>query len=266
MGIVYPALKFVAELNWDSWLFLLISLLLAVNFGLLYSAGSEKIATLIRHSAHVFVGLGVFIVMTQMSPHTFKRWTPILYGICLILLIGVLLIGTASKGAQRWVNLGFFRFQPSELMKLMVPLMLAYYLDNKILPLRKTPILISLAIILFPALLIAKQPDLGTSLLIMATGFGVLLFAGVRWAWVIKMSAIVLAALPLLWWILHDYQRQRVLTFLNPERDPLGSGYHIIQSKIAIGSGGLYGKGWCQGTKHNLVFYLNAPPTLFLAY
>jgi rod shape determining protein RodA len=249
-----PGARIIAELNWDSWLFFLISLLLAVSFGLLHSAGSQKIMTLMRHSAHVFVGLAIFMLMTQMSPRTFKAWAPILYALCIVLLLCVLLIGTSSKGAQRWVNLGFFRFQPSELMKLIVPLMLAYYLEDKSLPLKKIPVLISLIIICVPAFLIAKQPDLGTSLLILATGFGVLLFAGVRWKWVIKMCAILLAALPLLWWNLHDYQRQRVMTFLNPERDPLGSGYHIIQSKIAIGSGGLYGKGWCQGTQAQLNF------------
>lgn len=249
-----PGAKMVAESNWDSWLFLLISLFIALSFGLLHSAGSQKATILLRHGAHVIVGLGVFLLMTQISPRTLKIWAPILYSVCLVLLIGVLLIGTSSKGAQRWVNLGFFRFQPSELMKLIIPLMLAFYLQNQSLPLKKMPIMISLAIIAVPALLIARQPDLGTSLLIVATGFGVLLFAGVRWKWVIKMGAIVLAALPILWWNLHDYQRERVMTFLNPERDPLGSGYHIIQSKIAIGSGGLYGKGWCQGTQAQLNF------------
>jgi rod shape determining protein RodA len=139
-------------------------------------------------------------------------------------------------------------------MKLVSPMMLAYYLSNKTLPVDKMHLVVSLVIIFLPGLMIAKQPDLGTGLLVIGTGCGVLFFAGIRWSLIIKMCAAAMAALPLLWWNLHDYQRQRVLTFLNPESDPLGSGYHIIQSKIAIGSGGLYGKGWCLGTQVQLNF------------
>ncbi|MFI4937256.1 MAG: rod shape-determining protein RodA [Candidatus Berkiellales bacterium] len=249
-----PGVNMLRKLHWDSWLFGWVSLLLAVSFVLLYSASGQKIATMMKHGIHVLLGFGVFIVVAQMSPRTFKQWAPILYGVGIILLVSVFLIGATSKGAQRWINLSIIRFQPSELMKLLVPLMLAYYLGDQPLPLRKTPVFISLIIIFVPGLLIAKQPDLGTALLVIATGFGVLFFAGIRWQWILKMSAVVFCALPFLWWKLHDYQRQRVLTFLNPERDPLGSGYHIIQSKIAIGSGGLYGRGWCQGTQAQLNF------------
>lgn len=243
-----------SALHWDNWLFFFIGLLLVVSFGLLYSAGNQKIAVLIKHGIHVFVSFGVFLVFAQIPPRLFRQWAPALYAIGISLLLGVLVLGIASKGAQRWLHLGGLRFQPSELMKLFVPLMLANYLSNKALPLKTLPLMVGLAIIFVPGLMIAKQPDLGTALQVIATGFGVLFFAGLRWSWIVKMGLLAIAGLPLLWWKLHDYQRQRVLTFLDPERDPLGSGYHIIQSKIAIGSGGLYGKGWCDGTQSQLNF------------
>ncbi len=249
-----PGIRTLYSLHWDHSLILLIGLLLAMSFGLLYSASGQKTSILIRHGLHLGLSFVIFIAIAQFSPKTFKQWAPILYGAGILMLLVVLALGTSSKGAQRWVNLGGFRFQPSEFMKLITPLMLAYYLDNKTLPLSRTPLLISLAIIMVPGLLIIKQPDLGTGLLVIATGFGVLFFAGIRWSFILKLGAAGLATLPLLWWKLHDYQRERVLTFLNPERDPLGSGYHIIQSKIAIGSGGLYGKGWCHGTQSQLNF------------
>ena len=249
-----PGIRTILSLHWDHSLFLLIGLLLAMSFGLLYSASGQKISILYRHGIHLGFSFVIFLAIAQFSPKTFKQWAPILYGAGILMLIGVLILGTSSKGAQRWVNLGGFRFQPSEFMKLITPLMLAFYLDNKPLPLSLRHLSISLAIILIPGLMIIKQPDLGTGLLVIATGFGVLFFAGIRWSYIIKLGALALATLPLLWWKLHDYQRERVLTFLNPERDPLGSGYHIIQSKIAIGSGGLYGKGWCHGTQSQLNF------------
>lgn len=242
------------RIHWDNWLALLLSLLLAISFVLLYSASNQKSAILIKHSLHVLMSFGVFILVAQIPPYYFKKWVPFLYIGGMGLLFAVLLIGTTSKGAQRWINLNFLRFQPSELMKLIVPLTLAYYLDKKAIPLQKIPILISLLIIALPAFMIAKQPDLGTALQVVATGLGVLFFAGIAWKWILQMFGLTIGILPLVWWKLHDYQRQRVLTFLNPEQDPLGSGYHIIQSKIAIGSGGLYGKGWCQGTQAQLNF------------
>ena len=246
--------KLFARLHWDSGLFLAISTLIAISFALLYSGSGQKVSLLIKHSIHVGMSLVVFLFFVQMSPRTFKRWAPFLYGIGLILLVVVFFVGSSSKGAQRWLNIGGFRFQPSETMKLISPLMLAYYLDKKTFPLDKISLLISLIIIFTPGILIAKQPDLGTGILVIATGFGVLFFAGMKWKWIFKMITGLLLLLPILWWKLHDYQRQRVLTFLNPENDPLGSGYHIIQSKIAIGSGGWYGKGWCQGTQAQLNF------------
>ncbi len=249
-----PGVRLLGHLNWDGWLFVLIAISLALSFGLIYSASGQKSAILMRHTLHVGISFIAFIVMAQISPRTIKQWAPFLYGIGLLLLLAVFVVGTASKGAQRWVNLGGIRFQPSEFMKFVSPLMLAYYLSNKPLPVDRMHLVVSLIIIFVPGLLIAKQPDLGTGLLVIGTGFGVLFFAGIRWRLIFKMVGLGLAGLPLLWFCLHDYQRQRVMTFLNPESDPLGAGYHIIQSKIAIGSGGLYGKGWCLGSQVQLNF------------
>ena len=173
----------------------------------------------------------------------------------LIMLIAVLLVGTKALGAQRWLNLGLFRFQPSELMKIAVPVMAAWYLAEAPLPPRRGRLIIATIIVIVPTLLIAKQPDLGTSLLIASSGFFVLLLAGLGWKLIFSVIVLMAASAPVFWnYLLHDYQRQRILTFINPETDPLGSGYHIIQSTIAIGSGGLYGKGWLNGTQSHLDF------------
>ncbi len=171
------------------------------------------------------------------------------------MLVAVIIVGETGKGAQRWLNLGFFRFQPSELVKLAVPMMIAWLLAEKALPPRWSRLATAGVLILLPVLLIARQPDLGTSLLVASAGLFVLFLAGLSWRF---MAGMVLTAIPLalsLWeWGMREYQRDRVLTFLNPERDPLGTGYHIIQSKIAIGSGGMYGKGWLNGTQSYLEF------------
>jgi rod shape determining protein RodA len=194
-------------------------------------------------------------VIAQISPETLRRWTPWIYAAGIVLLIAVLVIGDIGKGAQRWLDLGIIRFQPSEVMKIAVPMMVAWYLAEIPLPPRPKHIAVAFAIALFPALLIFKQPDLGTAVLVASAGTFVLLFAGLSGR---LITYSTLAAIPLtyLFWHfgMHDYQRQRVLTFLDPQRDPLGSGYHIIQSEIAIGSGGIYGKGWLNGTQSHLDF------------
>jgi rod shape determining protein RodA len=162
--------------------------------------------------------------------------------------------GFFGKGAQRWLDLGVFRFQPSELMKLATPMMLAWYLSETGLPPRWSSVLIAGLLIVVPAVLIAKQPDLGTAMLVAVSGSVVLFLGGIGWAYLLALAVALGASLPFAWFMLHDYQRDRVLTFLNPEADPLGRGYHIIQSKIAIGSGGIYGKGWLHGTQGQLEF------------
>jgi rod shape determining protein RodA len=194
------------------------------------------------------------VTLAQIHPDILKRWVLWVYVAGVILLIAVILFGDVGKGAQRWLNLGLFRFQPSEMMKLAVPMMVAWYLSEHSLPPDGKRIFIAVLIILTPVMLIAKQPDLGTALLIAGAGFFVLFFAGIRWRLIVSIVGLGAACAPVAWYLMHDYQRQRVLTLLNPESDPLGAGYHIIQSKIAIGSGGLFGKGWLNGSQSQLNF------------
>jgi rod shape determining protein RodA len=194
------------------------------------------------------------ILLATIHPRHMQHWAPWLFGIGIGLLALVLLFGVIGKGAQRWINLGLFRFQPSEIMKIGVPMMVAWYLADKPLPPNRLTLAISGAMVLIPVALIIKQPDLGTALLIASAGMFVLLLGGISWRLLGALAVVVAACTPILWYLLHEYQRQRVLTFINPERDPLGAGYHIIQSKIAIGSGGPYGKGWLNGTQSHLDF------------
>ena len=236
---------------------LLVGLLLLAGFGLiiLYSAGGEDMSQIWRQAIRLGVAFAAMLFMAQINPDTLQRWSHWIFGLGLAMLLAVLVLGVVGKGAQRWLDLGVIRFQPSEMMKIAVPMMVAWYFAEKSLPPRLRHLFVALLIILVPTLLIAKQPDLGTAILIAGTGFFVLLFAGMRWR---LLGYASLLATPLLWLLwefgMRDYQRRRVLTFLNPENDPLGAGYHIIQSKIAIGSGGLYGKGWLNGTQSHLEF------------
>ncbi len=237
----------------DSTLLFSLMLLMAVGLLIVYSAGGAS--KLLNQSVRFAIGLMFLIAIAQMPPRLLKAWSPVLYIIGIVMLVIVDVVGHIGKGAQRWLDLGFVRFQPSELMKLAVPMMLAWYFAERPLPPRKTHLAIAAGIILVPVALTALQPDLGTALLIAAAGFFVLWFAGVSWK---LIGGLIAAAVPLAWGLWHfymmDYQRKRVLTFLNPESDPQGAGYHIIQSKIAVGSGGLYGKGYFQGTQSQLEF------------
>ena len=231
--------------------------LLAVSvFGLfvLYSASGQDQDVLIRQLVRLAVAFGTMLVVAQLRPQWLLRWTPWLYGAGIALLVAVLVVGDVGKGAQRWLNLGFVRFQPSEMMKLAVPMMVAWYLADKRLPPTGGRLLVAGALIVVPVVLIARQPDLGTSLLIASSGFFVLFLAGLSWRLLGGLTLFAAAGAPILWHFMHDYQRQRVITFLDPEQDPLGAGYHIIQSKIAIGSGGVFGKGWLNGTQAHLEF------------
>ncbi|HGX91726.1 MAG TPA: rod shape-determining protein RodA, partial [Candidatus Tenderia sp.] len=241
------------HLDWP--LFLGLLLLSGLGLVVLYSSGGENIDLLTRQCIRLGLAFGVMIVMAQIPPHQLERWAPALFGLGVVMLVAVLLAGTVGKGAQRWLDLGVFRFQPSELMKLALPMMVAWYLAGTTLPPSKKVLAVAGLIIAVPTLLIVKQPDLGTSILIASSGIFALLLAGIPWKLVAGFGLASAASAPLLWFFgMHDYQRQRVLTFLNPESDPLGSGYHIIQSKIAIGSGGLFGKGWLNGTQSQLEF------------
>ncbi len=235
---------------------LLVGLLFLSGIGLvvLYSAGEQNPDLIIRQITRLGIGFAVALAVAQIPPRSIQYWAPWLYGLGLILLVAVLILGEVGKGAQRWLNFGLFRFQPSELMKIAVPMMAAQYLAGFHFPPPSRAIALAALLIIAPVLLIVKQPDLGTSLLIASAGAFVLLLAGIPKRLVFSVIGLLTLALPVVWHLMHDYQRQRVLTFLNPEADPLGAGYHIIQSKIAIGSGGWFGKGWLNGTQAYLDF------------
>ncbi len=235
---------------------LLIGILLLTFLGLLilYSSSNQNIHVVNQQMIHIGLAFGVLFLFAQIPPMTYRRWAFWIYIISLILLIAVSLIGHVGKGAARWLTIGYVRFQPSEMMKLAIPMFLAWHYHKIHLPLTLRTVMVSAVIILIPALLTAKQPDLGTAILLVIAGGSVLLLAGLSWYVMTAFIAILGLSGPAVWYLLHDYQRQRVLTFLNPERDPLGAGYHIIQSKIAIGSGGLFGKGWLNGTQSHLHF------------
>jgi rod shape determining protein RodA len=235
---------------------LLLALVALLSFGLaiLCSASHQNETMLLRQGLRICLGLLTMFLIAQIPPAKLRAFTPLLFGITLVLLLAVMFRGAIGKGAQRWLDLWVIRFQPSELLKLSLPLMLAGYLHDRSLPPSYQALSVAAAITLIPVLLVAKQPDLGTAVLILMVGGTVLLFSGIRWQWIVGVLLSFTLSIPVIWHMLHDYQRSRVLVFLYPESDPLGSGYHIIQSKIAIGSGGLFGKGWFLGTQSHLHF------------
>lgn len=249
--------------SWTAWFarwhfdLVLGVLLLAVSvLGLfvLYSASGQSLGMVISQAQRLVLGFVVMIVLAQAPPEFYRAAAPWFYSFSLLLLLAVAALGQHAKGAQRWLDLGVMRFQPSELMKLAAPIAVAAYLQSRHLPPSFGTILITLGLVMLPTGLIAIQPDLGTALLVVTAGVLALFFGGLRWRWILLAVGGVAAAAPMLWLKLHDYQRNRLLTFLDPERDPLGAGYHITQSKIAIGSGGLFGKGWLLGTQAKLDF------------
>jgi len=227
--------------------------LMAAGLVVLYSASGGDISAVYRQSVRIGIGLIALLILSQIPPHILRIWTPWLYALGLVLLLGTWLFGT-GRGASRWLDLGLIRFQPSEIMKLAVPMMSAWYLHPRPLPPGLKHVLLVALIIVSPAVLIAGQPDLGTAVLVVASGLFVLYFAGLQWRLIAGFVGLAAVAAPVLWLVMHEYQRQRVRTFLNPESDPLGSGWNIIQSKIAVGSGGLFGKGWLNGTQSRLEF------------
>jgi rod shape determining protein RodA len=238
----------------DLPLLLIVAAIAAIGFVVLYSAVGEQTSAIVRQGMRFSAGLVAFIVLSQIPPRYFRLWSPWLYLAVLGLLLFVMVDGEVGKGAQRWLDLGLFSFQPSELMKLAVPMMVAWYLHERTLPPTLMQLVLMAMIVMVPALLIARQPDLGTALLIIAAGGLAILLAGVSLRIIALLGALAVASAPLLWMVMLDYQRARVLMFLNPESDPLGAGYNAIQAKIAIGSGGLFGKGWLNGTQAHLEF------------
>ncbi|EDN67890.1 Cell cycle protein [Beggiatoa sp. PS] len=241
-------------LHLDKPLLIGLALLSCIGLIVLYSAGGQNIDLLFRQTLRLSAGLVLMLLIAQFRIQKIVHWVPWLYLLGIFLLIVVLVIGKSSHGSTRWLNLGLFRFQPSELMKLAVPMMVTWYLADRPLPPNYGRLLVASFLIAIPVILVAKQPDLGTALLISSSGIFVILLSGISWRFVFGFLTLSILSTPVLWYIMHPYQRQRVLTFLDPEKDPLGTGYHIIQSKIAIGSGGLYGKGWLNGTQSQLQF------------
>lgn len=244
------------RLHIDGWLLLILLVLAAGGLFVLYSASGKNWDILLKQASSFGLGLLAMFIVAQIEPRFMARWVPLAYLGGTAMLLYVELFGYTAMGATRWINIpGVIRFQPSEFMKLIMPATIAWYLARGSLPPRFKHICISLLLIGIPFVLVLIQPDLGTAMLILASGAFVLFMGGLRWRWI---CAAVAAAVPIavaMWYfVLHDYQKRRVHTFLDPESDPLGSGWNIIQSKAAIGSGGVFGKGWLQGTQSHLDF------------
>ncbi len=236
---------------------LLLLLLTLTGFGLfvLYSGSEQSMSMMKRQIAFYIIAYCAMFTIAQLDMKMLQRWSPWFYGFGIVMLILVYFIGVNAKGAQRWLSLGFIRFQPSEALKIAVPVVVAAYFSSRVLPPKLKHIFWSLILIAIPAVLILKQPDLGTAILISASGVIVLFLAGLRWRYIFGSVAILAASLWPLWqFVLQPYQKQRVLTLFNPEADRLGAGWNTIQAKIAIGSGGFDGKGWLKGTQSQLDF------------
>jgi rod shape determining protein RodA len=248
------AARVLLELRIDGPLVVGLSLIAAYGLVVLYSASGQSLPTVLRTVARLVLGAIAMLLLARVNPNFLRRSTPWLYlGGCALLLV-VAAIGHSGMGAQRWLDLGLFRFQPSELMKLAVPMMCAWYLQERPLPPTWPALAVLGALILVPVALVVVQPALGTAALIAIAAALVIVLAGLRVRVMLAMLALGAAAAWFGWSFMHDYQRKRVLTFLNPQTDPLGAGYHIIQSQIAIGSGGVFGKGWMNGSQAQLEF------------
>ena len=238
----------------DGLLLGLLLLLMSLGLFVLYSASNANGARVMAQGANMLIALGVLWVFANIPPHFLLRLAPPLYVVGVLMLIAVAAFGDISHGARRWLDLGVTRIQPSELMKIAVPMALAWYLQRHEAALRLFNFVVATIMLIVPVALIARQPDLGTALLITAAGCFVLFLAGLSWKVMAGAVIASLGTIPIIWPLLHDYQRQRVLTLLDPSQDPLGAGYHTIQSTIALGSGGWTGKGWLTGTQTHLDF------------
>lgn len=229
-------------------------LLCASSLIILWSAGGENPRLMINQSVRMGVAVVAMVLIAQIRPDTLFRWSPYLFTVGLIMLVLVLVVGYTGKGAQRWLDLGVVRFQPSELMKLAVPMMVAWVLTRKSLPPSNKNLIYAALVLLVPAALILKQPDLGTTIMILMSGTLIIFLAGFAWRSIGYLAIAVAVAMPVLYQFLHPYQQRRIETLFDPWSDPLGAGYHSIQSMIAIGSGGAQGKGWLEGSQSQLEF------------
>ncbi len=238
----------------DVPLLTIIGMLALIGFVTLSSAGYDFPWRITDQARNLGIAFAVMFVFANVNPQWLMRLAVPVYVTGVVLLVLTEVAGVTVKGATRWLDIGIGRIQPSEIMKLGLPLMLAWYFHKREGALRSVDFAFAALIMLVPVALILKQPDLGTSLLVVAAGFAVIFFAGLPWKWLIALIVSGLAALPVLWTLLHDYQRERVMTLIDPSNDPLGKGFHTIQAMIAIGSGGIFGKGWMQGTQTHLEF------------
>ncbi len=238
----------------DGPLLVTVLLLMTVGLMVIFSGSNESALRVSAQTVNILVALGVMYVFANIPPHFLMRIALPLYVLGVLLLLGVALFGDVVNGARRWLHVGVTRIQPSELMKIAAPLMLAWYFDRYEATLKAKNYLIAAVLLMVPVAMIARQPDLGTALLIFAGGCYVLFLAGLSWRVMGVLAGVGLASLPILWSAMHDYQRRRILTLLDPTQDPLGAGYHTIQSTIAVGSGGMTGKGWLRGTQTHLDF------------
>ncbi|MDX1342513.1 MAG: rod shape-determining protein RodA [Reinekea sp.] len=244
------------RLHIDIYLFLALLTLAFAGLVVLYSASGADWGAVYRQGLRFLIGFAAMFIVAQLDPRIFQQWSGVVYVFGVVLLIAVLVLGIGAKGAQRWLAIpGLFRFQPSEIMKISVPVIMAWYIARYSLPPKFKHFIGAAVLLAIPCVLILEQPDLGTSLLIAASGIFVIFLAGLSWKFIVSAVVLAIGSLPAAWiFVLREYQKQRVLTFLNPESDPLGAGWNIIQSKTAIGSGGLYGKGYLLGTQSQLDF------------
>ncbi len=251
MRRLLPAWTSWPRLDWP----LLAALLLLLGAGLvvLYSASGEDLDEVLRQAVRIGAGLVALLTLSLVPPHILRTWSPWLYAVGLVLLAATWVVGV-GKGADRWLDFGVVRFQPSEIMKLALPMTLAWFFHPRSLPPNLQMTFMAFILLSAPALLIARQPDLGTALLVGISGCIVIFLAGLKWRWILSLLGLAALSAPGLWMVMHEYQKNRVRTLLDPSSDPLGTGWNIIQSKIAVGSGGWTGKGWLHGTQSRLEY------------
>lgn len=244
------------QLHIDPWLCLFLVLNALLGLTILYSASAQDVGLVSKQAMSFGIGFVVMFSLAQIPPKVYQAFSPYFYIFGVLSLLAVVIFGEVRMGAQRWIDIpGFGSVQPSEFMKIGMPMMIAWFLSRKALPPSFSQVILSLVLIGIPFLLIAEQPDLGTSLLVLASGIFVLFLSGLSWRLIAAAAGAVAVIIPIAWeFLLHDYQRQRVLTLFNPEADALGTGWNIIQSKTAIGSGGFSGKGFLEGTQSHLHF------------
>ena len=248
-------IAFLKLLHIDLWLFIPLVLLSASGLAVLYSASGQSEPMMTAQIRNLVIAFAVLLVTAQIRMETLKLVSPYMFVLGVVLLVGVAFFGVGAKGAQRWLSLGFVRFQPSEIMKVAMPLAVAWWLSKKALPPTSKSLVIAAMMVALPSFLILQQPDLGTSLLVASSGLAVIYMAGIQWRYILSLIVVALMSIWPAWvFVLKDYQKQRILTLFNPESDRLGAGWNIIQSKTAIGSGGWKGLGWTQGSQAQLDF------------